>query len=115
MSKQSEPPPEGLESEGHLLVAVSGESMAPALLSGDQIVIDTRAQPRVGDIVVARHPFRTDVHVIKRLVGFDERGRARLEGDNPRESTDSRTLGHFPPELILGPMIERHRADEGGA
>lgn len=87
--------------------------MEPALLPGDQIVIDTRVQPRLGDIVVARHPFRTDVHVIKRLVSFDERGYARLEGDNPRESTDSRTLGLFHPELILGPMIERHRAARG--
>ncbi|WP_346017114.1 nickel-type superoxide dismutase maturation protease [Pseudenhygromyxa sp. WMMC2535] len=105
--------PESVEPPSHLLVAVSGSSMAPALLSGDQIVIDTRAKPQVGDIVVARHPYRTNVHVIKRLVSFDERGRARLEGDNPSESTDSRTLGLFEPALILGPMVE-HLPASGG-
>ncbi len=87
--------------------------MEPALLPGGQIVIDTLIQPRLGDIVVARHPHRTDVHVIKRLISFDARGYARLEGDNPRESTDSRTLGLFHPELILGPMIERHHREAG--
>ena len=68
----------------------------------DEVLVDPRADVRVGDIVVARHPFRTDVHVIKRLVELDDEGRARLEGDNPSASTDSRTLGGFSRRSIVG-------------
>lgn len=81
--------------------------MAPVLEPGDEVLVDTRAEVRVGDIVVARHPFRTDVHVIKRLVGFDDAGRAQLQGDNPGASTDSRTLGRFAREAIIGRVSSR--------
>ena len=86
---------------------VSGLSMAPLLADGDEVLVDPRAPIEVGDIVVARHPFRIDTHLVKRLVAFDEAGKARLEGDNPAHSTDSRTLGALPRELIIGRVSSR--------
>lgn len=81
--------------------------MLPLLSPDDEVLIQPRAIYREGDVVVARHPFRLDVHLVKRLVTFDDEGRAQLEGINPEESTDSRTLGAVPPELILGRVTSR--------
>ena len=63
--------------------------------------------------MVARHPFRTDIHVVKRIVGLEPDGRADLQGDNPSESTDSRTLGLFGPALILGRVTSRLPGGKG--
>lgn len=80
--------------------------MAPLLEPGDEILIDPRAyrrrRPRPGDIVVARHPYRTDVRLIKRVAAVSEDGTCTLTGDNPTESTDSRTFGAIPHTYILG-------------
>ena len=81
--------------------------MLPILDHEDEVLLDPRAEPRVGDIVVSRHPHRTDVRLVKRLVEFDESGRAILEGLNPEESTDSRTLGGVDPALLLGRVTSR--------
>ncbi|MEE2779423.1 MAG: nickel-type superoxide dismutase maturation protease [Myxococcota bacterium] len=81
---------------------VEGLSMLPILGPGDEVLCNPHETLKVGDIVVARHPHRGDVRVIKRLAAFDDRGHAFLEGTNPTESTDSRTLGAVPPDLLLG-------------
>lgn len=81
--------------------------MMPILAPDDEVLLDPRATPRVGDIVVSRHPHRLDVRLVKRLVEFDEAGRAILRGINPEESTDSRTLGGVPVELLLGRVTSR--------
>ena len=93
---------------------VSGRSMAPVLEPNDEVLLDPRAVPRVGDIVVARHPHRVDVRLIKQIKEFDEAGRAVLAGVNPEESTDSRTLGGVPMELLVGrvtSLLSRDRGD----
>ena len=86
---------------------VSGRSMLPVLKPDDQVFVDPHGSLKVGDIVVARHPFTVDMHLVKKLVSFDEAGRAQLEGLNPEESTDSRTLGAVPIDLILGRVTSR--------
>ena len=83
-------------------VRVTGRSMWPLLKPGDEVLVDPGCAVQRGDIVVARHPFRSDAHIIKRLDGWDERGGLRLLGDNPDESSDSRTLGNVPPDLVVG-------------
>lgn len=87
--------------------------MLPLLSPEDEVLIDPRAAPAVGDIVVARHPHRGDLHLVKRLVGFDGAGRALLEGVNPEESTDSRTLGGVPLELLIGRVTSVLSRDAG--
>ncbi len=86
---------------------VSGRSMLPVLAPDDEVLVNPRAKVSVGDVVVARHPYRSDVRVIKVLVGLDQAGRAQLQGSNPAESTDSRTQGSVPMELIIGRVICR--------
>ncbi len=85
--------------------------MAPLLNPGDEILIDPRAyrraNPRQGDIVVARHPYRTDLRLVKRVAAVLENGHCVLEGDNPAESTDSRSFGALPPQRILGRVTSR--------
>lgn len=96
-------------------VTVRGESMLPALLPGERVAVDTLAyrvgEPTVGDVVLARHPERPGREMLKRVAGVpgDEvDGRALgdgeywLLGDSPEFSTDSRELGPYRREDILG-------------
>ena len=39
---------------------IAGQSMDPTLSAGDVVVVDRKATPKVGDVVVCRHPFKTD-------------------------------------------------------
>ena len=86
---------------------VSGRSMQPLLEPGDEVLVDPKALFEVGDVLVSRHPFKGDVHIVKVLAGFDDAGRACLRGLNDDASTDSRTLGCFPRRLILGRVTSR--------
>lgn len=85
--------------------------MAPLLEPGDEVLVDPRAfrrtPPRPGDIVVARHPYRTDLLLIKRVAQVLENGNCTLEGDNQSESTDSRAFGSLPAERIMGRVTSR--------
>jgi nickel-type superoxide dismutase maturation protease len=90
---------------------IDGGSMRPTLSSGDHVLVDPGAYrsspPRVGDVVLARHPFRRDVEMVKRVRDTLPGARFVLAGDNPAESTDSRTLGSVPLELIRGRVVLR--------
>jgi nickel-type superoxide dismutase maturation protease len=90
---------------------VTGESMLPVLKPGDVVLADPFAYrhscPQPGDIVIARHPLRQDVTLIKRVSAVLEDGRCRLEGDNPAESTDSRAFGAVVPEQVRGRVTSR--------
>lgn len=87
--------------------------MVPLLEPGDEVLVNPRAyrqrSPRPGDIVVARHPYRTDLRLIKRIAEVLDDGRCVLEGDNLTESTDSRVFGAIPPERIAGRVTSRFR------
>jgi signal peptidase I len=82
--------------------------MFPALEPGERVLFDRLAyevdEPKLGDIVLARDPARPGLRMIKRVAPGE--GHARNEywllGDNARESTDSRTLGAFRREDIVG-------------
>jgi nickel-type superoxide dismutase maturation protease len=85
--------------------------MVPLLQPGDEVLVNPRAYRRTspcpGDIVVARHPYRTDLRVVKRITSVLENGNCELGGDNPSESTDSRYFGPIPPRRILGRVTSR--------
>ena len=81
--------------------------MLPVLADHDEVLIDPHADLAAGDLVLARHPFRKDIHMIKRLVRFETGGKAHLEGLNAEQSTDSRTLGDLPTDLLLGKVTSR--------
>ena len=90
---------------------VIGTSMLPLLQPGDEVLVDARAYqhaaPCVGDIVVSRHPYRADVRLVKRITAILRDGRCLLAGDNPSDSTDSRSFGAVAPQQILGRVISR--------
>ncbi|RME41320.1 MAG: nickel-type superoxide dismutase maturation protease [Caldilineae bacterium] len=90
---------------------VNGDSMRPLLEPGDEVLVDPRAYrrtpPQIGDVVIARHPFRRDVRLIKRVTKVLDGDRYELRGDNPAASTDSRTFGAVPRRHLLGKVTAR--------
>ena len=92
-------------------VRVTGASMLPVLQPGEEILFDPyayrRASPQPGDIVVALHPFQRQVRLVKRITQQLEDGRFYLNGDNPAESTDSRSFGPVTLNQILGRVTSR--------
>jgi nickel-type superoxide dismutase maturation protease len=84
--------------------------MLPVLQAGDQILVNPGAYrhslPKVGDLVVAQHPEKADLRIVKRVALVFEDS-CFLEGDNPQESTDSRSFGCVPLGLLLGCVTSR--------
>ncbi|NNN19570.1 MAG: nickel-type superoxide dismutase maturation protease [Acidimicrobiaceae bacterium] len=92
------------------LVVVSGVSMVPMLAPGDRLLVRRVRHPSdklVGRIVVARDPRDDGILVIKRFASFNGDSFA-LIGDNSGASTDSRTLGSFPSNTLLGQVVYRY-------
>jgi len=84
---------------------VTGNSMLPVLQPGEEVLMipyNAANCPQVGDIVVAVHPTQPNLPLIKRVTAVLEDGCCFLQGDNPEESTDSRTFGWVDPETIMG-------------
>ena len=73
-------------------VLVSGPSMAPALRSGDALVVRRDGRVRAGDVVVARFRSRPDLLVVKRAVR-EQDGGWWVQGDNDLVRDDSRRYG----------------------
>jgi signal peptidase I len=99
-------------------VRIDGRSMYPVLLPGERALFDrlafVRDRPRRGDIVLAVRLARPGRRMVKRIAGAPgdlvqdggeprllARGEYWLLGDNPAESTDSRTLGPFGRRQLL--------------
>jgi nickel-type superoxide dismutase maturation protease len=95
-------------------VAVAEQSMQPALRPGDWLLVRRPVRvgrpPRVrpGQIVVARHPGRPGMLLVKRAVRRDPGG-WWLESDNAGVGeVDSRSFGAVRPELIEGRVLARY-------
>ncbi len=86
--------------------------MLPALRPGDWVIVDSAAyrgrRPKPGEIAVALDPRDRSRTLVKRIAAVEPGGAARLLGDNPDASTDSRTLGAFPPSLLVGRVRWRY-------
>lgn len=113
-------------------VTVVGESMEPALRSGDRVLVrrTTPARLRLGDVVVvtaspgpAGPPGRTR-WMVKRIAALPGHGvpqavvgtvrmsrvpsgRLVLLGDNAALSVDSRLAGFYGTERVLGRVVRR--------
>jgi nickel-type superoxide dismutase maturation protease len=86
---------------------IEGDSMLPTLKNGDAVLINPDAKIAVGDILLTKHPFKKSVKLVKRLSEIDQNGNYFLVGDNPSESTDSRTFGALSPKHFLGKAVCR--------
>ena len=80
---------------------VTGNSMLPTLQQGDIVLLSKKFDTiQIGDIIVFSHP-KTNKKIIKRLQK-KEGNKLFLEGDNLKESTDSREFGWIDQKDILG-------------
>lgn len=88
---------------------VKGDSMIPLLRADEEVLVDPaayrRQSPRIGDIVVAWHPTRSDLRVIKRIVQVDKDDRCSLRGDNPDPARNSSMV--VSAALIQGRVTSR--------
>jgi nickel-type superoxide dismutase maturation protease len=96
-------------------VAVAERSMEPALSPGDWLLVRRRMRPgrplriRAGQLVIARHPHRPDLLLVKRAA-WPEAAGWWLESDNPGAgAVDSSRFGPVPPGLIEGRVLLRYR------
>ena len=106
-------------------VAVAERSMEPALRPGDWLLVRRGLRagrpPRIrpGQLVIARHPGRPDLLLVKRVARPQSHG-WWLESDNPGAgAVDSRAFGVVPAGLIEGRVLlrywpPRHGAKAGG-
>lgn len=80
--------------------------MLPQLVPGDHVLVNPRAYrhrlPEPGDLVVACHPNRPTLRLVKRVAAVLDDGRCILIGDNPSKSTDSRSFGAVSMNHIVG-------------
>ena len=101
-------------------VAVAERSMEPALHPGDWLIVYrtmARGRPlrvRPGQVVVARHPERPDLLIVKRAARREPDG-WWLASDNPAAgAVDSRAFGAVLPSLIEGRVLWRYRRGQDG-
>ena len=88
---------------------VEGRSMYPYLRPNDRVLVkrwSLQEPTGLGQIVVAWHPHRPGLRLIKRLCRQDAAG-FWLEGDNTAESTDSRQFGWISPDRMIGVVVGR--------
>ncbi|GAA2781229.1 nickel-type superoxide dismutase maturation protease [Streptomyces showdoensis] len=90
------------------IAEVTGVSMVPTLLHGDQLFVQYGARLRPGNVAVLRHPLQQDLLIVKRLVERRDGGWWVL-GDNPDAEGDSRVFGVVPAQLVLGRVRARYR------
>ncbi len=80
--------------------------MLPTLKDGDVVLINTheyqKREPDSSDIVLLESPVKKDLLIVKRVAHIDQDGLLFLVGDNPEESTDSRSFGLVAREKIKG-------------
>ena len=90
---------------------ISGNSMWPLLLPGEDVLIDHRAykhkMPQPQDLVVAFHPEQPELKIIKRIAAISRDRGVFLLGDNLAHSSDSRDFGAIAPEHIYGKVTSR--------
>ena len=86
---------------------VEGNSMTPTLNDGEVVLVKHTRRVKVGDVVLAQHPYKQSVKVLKRIGEVNDQGRYILAGDNPEESTDSRSFGSLKRQDILGKVVGR--------
>lgn len=91
-----------------LRVKVAERSMEPALRPGDWLLVRRTRRIRPGQIVLARHPGRPGMLIVKRAARRVDGG-WWLTSDNPLAgAVDSRRFGAVPPAFIEGRVLARY-------
>lgn len=96
-------------------VKVTERSMEPALRPGDWLLALRTRRIRPGQIVLARHPGRPELLLVKRAAGRVDGG-WWLASDNPAAgAVDSQVFGAVAPGLIEGRVLLRYWRGTGGS
>lgn len=82
-------------------VRVNGHSMEPTLSHAQYVWVKPTTDVHEGDIVLSRHPIQSNLNIIKRVKEVHPDG-LTLIGDNPSQSTDSRSFGRVPRVHVVG-------------
>jgi signal peptidase I len=112
-----------------LIATVSGESMAPRLRDRDRVVVRRGTRLRIGSVVVAAHPQRPGLLIVKRLTGGPGDvvyggplgpGEYWLGSDNLLVAPeDSRSFGPVSAAAVVGRVVLRYwpltRSSRNGA
>lgn len=90
---------------------ITGNSMQPLLQPEEEILINPfayqKVSPQINDLVVAMHPDKKDLEIVKRISHITKEGEFFLLGDNLNHSTDSRNFGAIPLKNIIGKVTTR--------
>ncbi|MGI9118716.1 MAG: nickel-type superoxide dismutase maturation protease [Acidimicrobiales bacterium] len=89
-------------------VEVRGQSMVPTLRPGDRLVAVRGLPIRGGDLVAVADPRLPSRLLVKRVASLGSGHHLDVVGDNPSASTDSRTFGPVPPNLVTGRVVWRY-------
>ena len=92
-------------------VDIQGDSMWPTIYDGERLEFvphDTGNVPAKGSVVLAEHPLKQGVLMVKRVKSVSD-DRVFLEGDNPDPlaSEDSHNFGTVPFCNIVGVWVAR--------
>ncbi len=87
-------------------VRIHGDSMWPTLCDGQCVEAVTGTTPTIGNIVVAKHPWK-EIFIVKRVTEILPDG-FFIEGDNPDPTgtEDSHNFGPIPTTSIIGIIDE---------
>ena len=88
-------------------VEVAGDSMRPALLPGDRLLVWRWGRLQVGDLLALRDP-RSGQLIVKRLQARASGGALSVAGDNSDQSTDSRHFGPVSNKSVVGRVVYRY-------
>jgi phage repressor protein C with HTH and peptisase S24 domain len=82
--------------------------MEPTLMAGDLVIAERCESVSEGDVVVARHPWKADLRLIKRVEYVDGSG-VYLMSDNRgfADAVDSRTFGLVDTGSVFARVISR--------
>jgi len=94
-----------------LRLKVTGNSMTPLLAPGEEILVATKAYrkslPKIGDLVVLKHPQHHKLTIVKRILNIDHDCNCFLIGDNLLQSNDSRHWGLIKSSNLIGKVTSR--------
>ncbi|HTU75438.1 MAG TPA: nickel-type superoxide dismutase maturation protease [Trebonia sp.] len=115
MAVTSQGPGAGTSRWPLLRVEVAEDSMRPSLRPGDWLIARRTRRIRPGQVVLAWHPSRAGLLLVKRAARRVDGG-WWLESDNPGApgASDSSRFGPVPADRIVGRVLCRYGRSRGG-
>ena len=77
--------------------------MSPSFSDGDEVLFAPYINQtlNIGDILLFNHPYKKNNKLVKRITKIKGDSLYFLEGDNPVNSSDSKTFGYINKKSIL--------------